>query len=490
MIYLLALFAGVLSVAAFAPLAWWWLLPLCLGTLFHLWMQPGGRRGFLLGLCFGFGQFGVGVSWVYISIHGFGGMPPVLAGLCVFGLVLILALFPALTGLLQDRFRSFHPAARLVALVPACWLLLEWVRGWLFGGMPWLSTGYSLMETPFSGFAPLGGVYLVGLLTLASAGALALGLGQRGRALAWLSLPAVLWIAGLGVDRVQWSTPTGAPIRVAVIQNNVPLRDKWNANIRPSIISEYMERSREQTDRDLVVWPESAIPGYLENLPRVFWEALAVHPADFAFGALHRPPPGEDYYNTIAVVSDELHLYNKQHLVPFGEYFPFQRLLDPILRHLTMPMADFTPWRDPQEPLPMAGHRAAASICFEDAFPHEWRSQVAAAGFLLNVSEDMWFGDSLAPHQRLQMARFRARESERPMVRSSNNGLSSLIDWRGNITTIAPQFEKAVVRGEIQPRTGETPFIRWGDWLAVLLAVAMLLAGLLFGRRGAGYNAS
>jgi apolipoprotein N-acyltransferase len=490
MTYLLAFAAGSLSVGAFSPFDWWWLLLPSLGLLFGLWMWTGGGAAFRLGLCFGFGQFGFGVSWVYISIQTFGGMPPVLAGLCVFGLVLWLSLFPALTGWLQAKFRRLHPVARLLAVIPVTWTLLEWTRGWLFSGMPWLSNGYAMLETPLVGLAPLGGVYLVGLLTSLAAGVLAMLFVRPGRvALVSLLLPALALLTGFLLDSHSWTRGEGDPIDVAIIQNNVPLRNKWNPDNRVAILQEYMDRSMELGDSDLVVWPEGAVPDYLENLPLEFWQTLAIHPADFVLGTLHRPPGGNDYYNTLAVVSDELHLYNKQHLVPFGEFFPMERLLDPILRHLTMPMADFSSWRSPQESVPVAGNRAAASICYEDAFPHEWRNQVAAAGFLINISEDMWFGDSLAPHQRLQMARFRAREMERPMVRSSNNGLSSLIDWRGRVTAVAPQFEKAVVTGTVSPRTGTTPFVRWGDWPALFLAGVMLVVALLFGRVPLGYNA-
>lgn len=182
-------------------------------------------------------------------------------------------------------------------------------------------------------------------------------------------------------------------------------------------------------------------------------------------------------------VNHRVTVYSKQHLVPFGEFFPMQQQLDPILKYLTIPMADFTPWPDTQRPLEVAGVKAAASICYEDAFPQEWRNQVASSGILVNVSEDMWFGNSLAPHQRLQMARFRAREFERPMVRSSNNGLSSLIDWKGKIDVITPQFEKAVAVGIVQPRQGETPYARFGDLPTQVLSVFLLLSALLFGRR-------
>ena len=487
--YLLALGAGVLSVGAFAPFRWWWLFLPALGLLFLLWEKAGRNRSFRLGFCFGLGQFGAGVSWVYVSIQSFGGMPPVLAGVCVLGLVCILALFPAVSGWLQAWFGGVGTVIRLGLIIPISWIALEWFRGWVFSGMPWLSVGYAFLDTPLAGLAPVGGVYLVGLTALATVGA-ALGVMRMRKPAALLValFPFGGWVGGWVLDGHEWSASQGERFSVAVVQNNVPLLEKWEEGNRDVIIGEYLARSVEHRDKDLVVWPEGAVPDYLENLAPEFWAALSAHPADFAFGTLHQPPPGQDYYNTLVSVSDGIRLYNKQHLVPFGEFFPMQNLLHPILRHLTIPMADFSPWRSPQEPLPMAGHLAAASICYEDAFPHEWRAQVPDAGFLLNVSEDMWFGDTLAPHQRLQMARFRAREAERPMVRASNNGLSSLINWRGRVTEVAPQFEKAVVTGFVQPRTGTTPFIRYGDLPAMAAAALLLLTGLLFHLFSLGYN--
>jgi apolipoprotein N-acyltransferase len=159
-----------------------------------------------------------------------------------------------------------------------------------------------------------------------------------------------------------------------------------------------------------------------------------------------------------------------------------QWLFGPLTRMLDIPMSEFSAWKSPQRPLLAADNSFAVSICFEDAFPNEIRGQVAMAGVLVNVSEDIWFGDSLAPHQRLQMARFRARESERPMIRSSNNGLSSLINWKGGLDQYAPQFRKHVVNGLVQPREGVTPYIAFGDSPVVSLAGLFLVLGLLFGK--------
>ncbi len=484
MSYLLALIAGGLHALSFSPFEWWPLLAPSFIILFRCWYKAGPARSFWLGLTFGIGQFGIGVSWVYISIQTFGGMPPLLSGFSVFVFVLILALFPAMAGVVQAMFKRWGTVSRYCVIMPVAYLVFEWLRGWIFSGLPWLTTGYAMLPTPLSGLAPVGGVYLVSLVTLVSAGSLiALISVVNRKSITLLILLFAVWGGAWNLDHRPWTKDNGVPINVAVIQNNVPLLNKWDTNSRSAIISDYLAASDNHLDKDLIVWPEGAIPDYIENLTAKFWQQLQNHPADFAFGALHRPEPGIKYYNSLVAVSDNVSIYSKQHLVPFGEFFPLQKLLAPVLQYLTIPMADFAPWSNLQAPLPVAGILMASSICYEDAFPNEWRNQVPAAGVLLNVSEDMWFGNSLAPHQRLQMAQFRARETERPMVRSSNNGLSSLLNWRGEVEEVAPQFVQAVVQGAVQPRTGITPYVQFGDYPALLAGLLLLLPGLLFGYR-------
>ena len=482
--YLLALLAGGLNVLCFSPFEWWYLLLPSFAILFFFWSRVKSGQAFWLGFFYGIGQFGAGVSWVYVSIQTFGGMPPALAAACVVGFVILLSLFPAFAGLLQSWFRGWGFLTRVSIIMPICFLLFEWLRGWVLTGLPWLSTGYALLPTPLAGYAPIGGVYLVGLIALATIGVVMAVVRDTNFRTVFASLLAGgAWFGSFALDQHTFGQDVGDPIKVALIQNNIPLLNKWNENRKVEIVTGYIEASARHGDKDLVVWPEGAMPEYIENLPPQFWRALEQHPADFAFGALSRPSADDGrYYNTLVAVSDVRSVYNKQHLVPFGEFFPFQELLDPVLQYLTIPMADFSAWSAPQAPVSLAGHRAAVSICYEDAFPHEWRSDVAESGFLLNVSEDMWFGNSLAPHQRLQMAQFRSRETERPMVRSSNNGLSSLISARGEIMKVAPQFQQAVVEGEVQPRTGVTPYVKFGDLPALIIAGFFLLFGLILGR--------
>ncbi len=458
---------------------------LSIALLFSLWLISTPRESILSGLFFGLSFFGVGVSWMYISLNTYGGMPPSIAGFSIFLGIVVISLYPALCGWLQSLFSGWNITLRLSILMPSLWILTEWLRGWLFSGFPWLSTGYAYLDTPLSNFAPIGGVYLVGYIALLSIGSLVAVLRNATVANGALTfLLIAVWIGGWQLNETSWTQAEGEPVRVAIIQNNVPLSQKWDQQETNATIAAYMSRSRDLVDRDLIVWPEAAVPDYLDNLSNEFWRDIERHPADFIFGVLHRNTVDgeEQYYNSVAAVTDQIMIYRKQHLVPFGEYFPLQWLLGPLVRMLDIPMSEFTAWNSPQKPLEAAGNRFAVSICFEDAFPNEIRSQIAASGVLINVSEDVWFGDSFAPHQRLQMARFRSRETERPMIRSSNNGLSSLINWKGGIDSFAPQFVEHVVKGEVQPRTGITPYTAFGDSPVISLAGLFFLMGLIFGR--------
>ena len=483
---LLALVAGAVNPLAFAPFGWWPLCFVSIGGLFGLWLTVGRAAAVRLGFAYGVGMFGVGISWMYVSLNTFGGMPPVLAGLCILLLVLAMSLFPAAAGFVQGYFSAYSNTARTILIMPGVWLLVEWLRGWVLTGFPWLTTGYAMLDTPLAGLAPLGGVYLVGLLTLMTAGALLVVLLDLSRANLLLSLLIGLgWAGGWHLSAKPWTEARGGEISVAIIQNNVPLMRKWDSTESSGIIADYLAQSARFGDVDLVVWPEAAVPDYLDRLPADFYRQLREHPADFIFGALTREIVEDQWrhFNSIATVSDQAGLYHKQHLVPFGEFLPVKWLFRPLVAMLDIPMSDFTRWRQPQGPLYAAGNFFAASICYEDAFPEEWRNQVPTSGILLNLSEDMWFGDSLAPHQRLQMARFRSLESGRPMIRASNNGLSSVINWRGGIDAIAPQFVKTVVRAQVRPRTGVTPHTVYGNTPALLLAAIILALGLLFGGR-------
>jgi apolipoprotein N-acyltransferase len=479
---LLAAALGAASVLAFEPFGWYVLAWLTLAGLFALIrVAAGWRQGALLGFAFGCGWFGAGTSWVYVSLSVFGGLPPPVAGVATLLFCLLLAVFPAVASALFVRFRPVGVLAQ-ACLFAALWTLAEWARSWVFTGFPWLSLGYSQSPpSPFAGFAPLLGVYGVSLLTALFA-ALAVGQG----AVTVLSRRAGLWLlaicllgAGMGLRTIQWTEPLGAPTKVALLQGNVPQDLKWRPEKLTDSLSIYGELMRAHP-AELTVLPETAIPAFLDQLPREYLEMLLNHAlvqqGDLLFGVA--VGNGRQYANAaVSIGVSPTQLYNKAHLVPFGEFVPpgFGWFLD--MMHI--PMSAFTPGPDRQEPMAIAGQKVAINICYEDVFGAEIIRALPRATMLINLSNTAWFGDSLAQPQHLQIARMRALETGRPMLRATNTGMTAVVAPDGSVQAVLPPFTRAALVAEVQGYTGSTPYVRWGNWPALLLSALLLLAAAI-----------
>jgi len=290
-----------------------------------------------------------------------------------------------------------------------------------------------------------------------------------------------LVIVGAGVlvlDRIEFVQSTGKPLRIAIIQQNVSLERKWSADNLEAIAQDYLSVSRQVEQADLIVWPEAALPLYYDQIPPAYLTQLRVLPADILLGVLERSRNNErtEFFNSALGLGVVDSMYRKQRLVPFGEFLPFRPLFSWVLNYLNIPMSDFAAWPTAQLPMRLAGQPVGVSICYENEFGHLIRKSLPASAVLINLSEEGWFGNSLAPHQRLQMARMRAMESGRALIRASNNGLSALISAKGNLLTVAPQFQPDTVRGSVVPMSGVTPFVRLGN-LPILLLSVLVIAG-------------
>ncbi|MDX1656600.1 MAG: apolipoprotein N-acyltransferase, partial [Candidatus Competibacteraceae bacterium] len=367
---------------------------------------------------------------------------------------------------------------------PALAVVLEWVRSWAFSGFPWLSPGYSQIDGPLGGLAPLGGVFAVGWGVWLSAGLLCMVLGQGARN-RWLALAGlvVLWGSAWVLKGVDWTHPEGPPLAVSLIQGNIAQDDKFQPENLEQTLSLYARLSVQEQDRDLIVWPETAIPLFVRDVEEPFLGPLAERArqtdTDYLIGA----PDGDweqgVFYNGVVAIGGERGFYRKQRLLPFGEYLPLRWLFGFFHELVQIPMADFTPGSVDQPLLRVQGLPVGVSICFEAVFGHEIIRALPQARLLVNVSNDAWFGDSLAPHQHLEIARMRALETGRAMARATNTGISALVDHRGRITDRSQMFEIQVLRGEVQPRVGMTPYAVLGDWPVVGTALGLLLIGLI-----------
>lgn len=474
-----ALAAGAVLPLAFAPFGLFPLAYIAPALLFRLWLEGSAARAAWRGFLFGLGMFGIGVSWVYVSLHNYGHMPMPLAGLATLLFVAGLALYPALLGYLQARFCDRARPLHVLLALPALWTLFEWWRGWFLTGFPWLNLGYSQSDTVLAGYGSLFGVYGVSFVGVLVAGLLAQSWRTPEKFLRrYLPVLLAIFIGGWLAGRVEWTEPAGAPIEAALVQGNVPLEIKWQPAYREPILERYRSLSARAPQARLVVWPEAAIPARLDEVDPRYLTALQQEGAgrgvDFLVGVVEGR--GREYYNSVIVLGTKVASYRKQHLVPFGEFLPFPGLFRWLLDSLHIPMSDFSAGPPGQPPLAAAGQKIGVSVCYEDAFGEEVIRQLPGATLLVNVSEDAWFGDSFAPHQRLQMARLRALETGRPMLRAANTGPSAAIDHRGQVLARSPQFEAFVLRATVEPRQGTTPYVRGGNAPLVLSLAALLLA--------------
>ncbi len=475
--------AGLSLPLAFSPFDLFPLAILSPALLFVSWHAAAPGRAALRGFLFGLGMFGVGVSWVYVSLHLYGNMPAPLAGFAVFVFVAGLSIYPALLGWLQARFFSKPGPWHSLLVLSSLWVLFEWLRSWILTGFPWLHLGYSQIATPLAGYAPWFGVYGVSFFCAISAGLLAAGARAPGKFLRlFFPLFILVWAAGWLAGRVEWVEPLDKSLQVTLIQGNVPLESKWQPLARRTIMDRYASMSTQAPRSDLIVWPESAIPvtldevdpGYLENLQRLSRAAGT----DFLIGIVERDKNTRRYYNSVISIGSQPGTYRKQHLVPFGEYPPLDPLFRWLMRNLQIPMSDFSAGSVDQSLLIAAGRKIGVSVCYEDAFGEEVIRALPQASLLVNVSEDAWFGDSIAPHQRLQMARMRALETGRPMLRAANTGPSAVIDHRGEVVVRSPQFQVHALTATVQPMQGITPYARFGNGPVVLFLVLMLVAAV------------
>lgn len=476
---MIAFLAGAASVFAFAPFGLEPLAFLTLALLIHFWIDAPPRRCAWLGFWFGLGLFGAGVSWIYVSLSRFGGMPPVLAGIATALFCAFLALFPAAAGWMQARIPA--PAGiRACLLIPAAWVLFEWTLTWIFTGFPWLAIGYTAAGWPLQGYAPLGGVYAVSFVTVAIAGMLWLVAQHRP-----MFLIAIVAVVGVGeaLRHVEWSQKAGEPVSVALLQGNIEQEMKFRPERAATILLTYA-RLAEGTRARLVIFPETALPAFLDRIDPAYLALLESvgkrNQGDLLVGVPFRR--GEEYYNSVVSLgTSPRQLYHKVHLVPFGEFVPPG--FGWTLSVLSIPLSDFSRGAPERAPLEVAGQRVAMNICYEDVFGAEMARSLPEATMLVNVSNVAWFGDSLAPAQHLAIARLRAIETGRMHLTATNSGITAAIDRDGRVLKRLPQFTEDRLEIEAQGYTGATPYVKLRDWPVVLLSLAILAAAVIRARR-------
>ena len=478
----LALIAGALLVVAFAPFGWYWIAPFPLACLLFLWEKTATpRQAAWTGFSFGVGLFAAGTWWLYISLNILGGLWPPLALLMMLVFVLALASFSALAGYVVVRYSHSSSALRWLLLFPASWTLAEWLRGWVLTGFPWMSIGYSQAESPLGAAAPLAGVYGVTWLTALLAGALLTCVAGKGRqrmigASVFLSIIAIS--AGLH-DRL-WTQDTGRDFSVRLVQGAIPQEKKWARDQLEPTLNLYRDLSASEEPLDLIVWPEAAIPALpyeVEEFLQSLHDEMVARDTQLFAGILTYDIENHQFLNTLWALGEEDSQYYKRHLVAFGEYFPVPEFVRKLMRLINLPSESISPGAEVQEPLYAKGVPVAPTICYEIAFGAEQLGFFPEAQLLVNVSNDAWFGDTIAPHQHLQINQFRARETGRYMLRTTNTGITAVIDPAGQVVERIPQFEPGVLNAVVRPHIGETPYTRFGNWLLITAMFMLAAAG-------------
>ena len=474
----LAPLAGVFITLSLAPFSFWPASILGCALLAYLLASCTPRQAAWRGWLFGLGLFGSGASWVYVSINVYGNASVPLALFLTVVFCAGLALLHSLQAWFYAKVIRPLPGGMLLGFA-ALWVLGEWLRSWLFTGFPWLYVGYGHIDTWLSGWAPITGVFGLSFAVAFSASCffLAWRRPQTATLVSYGGLLATLWVGGLMLKPIEWVAPAAEqPLKVALYQPNIPLEKKWDRRYYLEILEQFDVSLRPLSERDLVLWPESAIPrvynqarGFLDNISRR---------AELADTALITGIPTRKdgrYYNSIVALGLGNGQYDKQRLVPFGEYVPLEEWLRGLIDFFDLPMSNFSRGASGQGPLRAGNYRVAPLICYEVVYPSLTAAAAQNAELLITISNDTWFGRSIGPLQHLEMARMRALENGRYMLRGTNNGVSAIIDHRGQIVARSAQFEEEALLGEAEVMLGHTPFTSFGS--APLLWALSLLVG-------------
>ncbi len=484
--WIITFLAGLAVPLAFEPFALWPLMLLAFAVLYYHIQRASPRDAFRLGWAFGFPYFAFGVSWIYNSLHDFGAAIPAVAAFMTLLMVFILSLFPAMACYLYARLKISAVILNCL-LFASCWAIFELLRGWIFGGFPWLVSGYSQTDSVFRGYAAYVGVYGVSwaiVLFSALLAFLVTGLVQKRRTVsryvALLGLIAVP-LAGAFLLGIEHSKAKADTLKFRLVQGNIPQELKFSQERLVSSLETYVKLTEsDPTPVDIVVWPETAIPTVFSRVDEAllpFVERMSAKNTEVLSGGFHRD--GDDIYNAFRQLGGDRALYTKRHLVPFGEYMPFRFILDFVSKIIIIPMSDLSRGTGPANLLDVKGEKLGLSICYEDVFGEEMAASFPGATVLVNISNDAWFGTLMAPQQHQQIASMRAIEFERPLVRVTNTGITSSISYRGEVQQSIAHSEAGYIDVEVTPRTGSTPYAlvkNWPVWIVSLLFLLLCAA--------------
>jgi apolipoprotein N-acyltransferase len=502
---LLACISGGLLTFAYAPFSFWLVLFVCLPTCIYLLTTVEQKQRFKLGFSFGLGWFGAGISWVHVSIADFGGLP-LIASL---GLMLLLsgylALFPAFAFYLTGRY--FKPHLWTLVL-PFIWLVIEWLRSWLFTGFPWLSLGYSQLHSPLGGWIPAVGEFGLSAIVILLCTSVTMSIVTKKWSTSIIVI-AVFLFGGLILNQYQWAKPTGQVVHIAMVQGNIQQDMRWTPDQDQPTMDKYRNMTADHwLENDVIIWPEAAIP-QLEPIALDYLRELDAVAAASRTGLItgivnYNFETRQAYNNLIGLGLKQAPLHStkeitnatdtdltghyryfhgnrfaKHHLLPIGEFIPLENWIRGIAPIFDLPMSSFSRGAYQQNNIQANGFNFAPAICFEIAFPRQIASNLYYnTDFIITVSNDAWFGKSHGPAQHLEIAQVRAKEFGLPVLRATNNGITAFVDHTGKVQSRLPQFEAAVLSDSMQLVEGQTPYRIFGNLPSWLFFSALFIFGL------------
>lgn len=480
-----ALFAGALIPFSLAPYNILVLSFVSLTVFAWLILQARNLKDlFITALFFGAGLFLLGVSWVYVSIHVYGEASPILAALMTLIFVVFLAALFAFPWL----FLKFTPQRAIEKIIcfAVIWLLAEWIRGWIFTGFPWLYIGQGHLISPLSGWLPIVGSLGVGFLHALVCATLAIAISNQIQKVKHTASTLVAYGVAVSIlvlspllNRLEWTTPLD-PIEVSLVQPNIPLEDKWDADLREENLQILLDLSEGSWNSDILIWPEAALPlaTLSSSSSAQTLQEVSSHlgpETSLVTGRLVYDSINRRFHNNVIGLGRGSGEYSKRRLVPFGEYVPLENLLRGLIEFFDLPMSVISAGAPEQEHLIAGELKVAIALCYEIAYGNQVAADSQNANLLVTVSNDTWFGESIGPHQHFQIAQIRARETGKPVLRGTNNGLTGVIDARGQVVASSEQFVATSLTSEVTPYSGSTPFARWGESPLVALLIFALI---------------
>lgn len=485
--HLIALLAGAITPLFLAPFTIWPLAFVSIGLFYLGLREVTTKQAIIRSWCYGFGTYIAGVSWIYVSIHTFGNAPIWLAASLTIAFCMAVAWFFVIPAVIWVKWCRVEHSYFIDAFAFAgLWAIQEWFRGWFLTGFPWLYAGYSQLDAPLAGFAPIGGVWLISFI-IALISALLINMycyrQQKLKVIVTVLIIIALPLAGILLNRIHWTTPLANKLAVTLVQGNIAQDQKWQSSSYNDQFNLYWKLTTEnQQHNSLVIWPENAVPFLKESVQPILDNTIndfeKKYQSAFITGLPIRQTNerGEKrFYNGIAVTGEGEGSYLKQKLVPFGEYVPLEDMLRGIISFFDLPMSDFSRGSSDQALLKAKGLLIAPFICYEVVYPDLVASLGSNGNLLITISNDTWFGHSIGPKQHLQMAQMRALEGDRWMARATNNGITAIIDNKGQLVKEVPSFQVAVLQGEVQPVTGKTPYQIWNSYLVLTISLFTLI---------------